>query len=76
MNEKMNVYVTIRPKVKSRELYERLTPYNANVTDIGDKVFVYLTTDLDGEVIGKILDICKEYGDCSVDAHSSKTDAP
>lgn len=76
MQDKMTVYVTIRPRVKSRELYERLLPYNANVTDVCDKVFVYLQVPIDGENVKKILDICKEYGDCSLDVHVPEQGEP
>lgn len=69
MQTKMDVYVTIKPRAKSRELYERLRQYGANVTDLGDTVYVYTKIDIREDSIGKILGICNEYGDCSVDAH-------
>ena len=76
MQTKMNVYVTVKPRVKSRELYERLLPYKANVTDIGDKVYVYTEIDIREDAIEHILKICKGYGDCSVDAHMVDEKAP
>ena len=69
MQTKMNVYVTVTPKCKSRELYERLQPYQANVIDLGSKVYVMTQIDIRENAIEKILKICHEYGDCSVDAH-------
>lgn len=69
MQTKMNVYVTITPATRSRELYERLQPFEANVTDLGDKVYVYTQIDIREDAVEKILKICHEYGDCSVDAH-------
>lgn len=68
MNTKMDVYITVKPKSKSRELYERLQPFKANVTDLGDKVYVYTEIDIREDAIEKILDICHEYGECEVNA--------
>ena len=73
---KMNVYITIESGIKSRELYERLLPFKANVTDMGDKVYVYMAIDLREDTIEKVLTICHEYGDCSVDAHMVKEKGP
>lgn len=72
MQTKMNVYITIKPRAKSRELYERLRCYDANVTDLGDKVYVYTTIDIREDAIEHITKICNEYGDCSVDAQMVK----
>ena len=72
MQTKMNVYVTVKPRVQSRELYEKLLPYKANVTDLGDKVYVYAEIDIREDAVEHILAICKEYGDCSVDASMVK----
>lgn len=74
MQTKMDVFITIVPKVESRELYERLAPYGADVTDLGTKVYVATKIDITEDKIEKIMDICKEYGDTSVEAHM--TDAP
>ena len=72
MQTKMKVYITIKPRAKSRELYERLRCYEANVTDLGDKVYVYTTIDIREDAIEHITKICREYGDCSVDAQMVK----
>lgn len=69
MQTKMDVFITIIPKVESRELYERLAPYKADVTDLGTKVYVATKIDITEDKIEKIMDICKEYGDTSVEAH-------
>lgn len=74
MQTKMDVFITITPKVESRELYERLAPYRADVTDLGTKVYVAAKIDITEDKIEKIMDICKEYGDTSVEAHMA--DAP
>lgn len=68
MNTKMKVFITVTPKSKSRELYERLQPFKANVTDLGDKVYVHTEIDIREDAIEKILTICHEYGDCEVNA--------
>ena len=68
MNTKMNVDITVTPKSRSRELYERLQPFKANVTDLGDKVFVDAEIDIREDTIEKIINICHEYGDCDIRA--------
>lgn len=73
MQTKMDVFITIVPKVKSRELYERLAPYKAAVTDLGAKVYVATKIDITEDEIEKIMNICKEYGDASVEAHMVDT---
>lgn len=70
----MNVVITIVPKVESRELCERLAPYGADVTDLGTEVSVAAKIDITEDKLEKIMNICKEYGDTSVEAHMS--DAP
>ena len=76
MQTKMNIYVTVKPRAKSRELYERLAPFKANVTDVGDTVYVYTQIDIREDAVEKILSICREYGECSVGASMVKEDAP
>lgn len=73
MQTKMDVFITIIPKVESRELYERLAPYKADVTDLGIKVCVATKIDITEDKIEKIMNICKEYGDTSVEAHMVDT---
>lgn len=73
MQTKMDVFITITPKVKSRELYERLAPYKADVTDLGTKIYVAAKVDITEDEIEKIMNICKEYGDTSVEAHMAAT---
>lgn len=70
----MNVFITIIPKVKNRELCERLSPYGVIVTDLGTEACVSVEIDITEDKIEKIMDICKEYGDTSVEAHM--VDAP
>lgn len=73
MQTKMNVYITIKPRAKSRELYDRLRQYDANVIDLGDKVYVTATIDIKEDFIEKIIKVCSEYGECSVDTYMEKT---
>lgn len=68
MNTKMEVYITVTPRSKSMELYERLQPFKANVTDLGDKVYVYTEIDIREDAIEKIMAVCRDYGDCEVNA--------
>lgn len=72
----MDVNITVKPRVKSRELYERLKSFNANVTDLGNVVYVYTKIDIREDAIEKILKICREYGDCSVDANMVEEKSP
>lgn len=72
MQASTNIYVMIRPRVNSRELYERLKPYNVSVTDLGNKVYVYTRIQLREADLKKVLEICNEYGDCYVDAQMAK----
>lgn len=73
MQTKMDVFITIVPKVESRELCERLAPYKADVTDLGTEVRVVAKIDITEDKIEKIIDICKEYGNTSVEAHMADT---
>lgn len=70
----MDISITITPKAKSRELRERLAPYSVDVIDLGTEVCVAAKIDITEDKIEKIMDICKEYGDTSVEAHM--VDAP
>lgn len=73
MQTKMDVFITIVPRVENRELHERLAPYKAVVTDLGTKVCVAAKIDITEDKIEKIMNICKEYGDTSVEAHMTAT---
>ena len=68
MQTKMKVYVTVKPRANSSELYERLLSFKANVTDLGDTIYVYTIIDIREDAIEKMLNICREYGECSVKA--------
>lgn len=69
MQTRMNVYVTIRPRANTCEMYERLIPFNADVIDLGNIIYVNTEIDIREDTIEKVLKICKEYGECSIDAH-------
>lgn len=76
MQTKMDIHITLKPRIKSRELCKRLAPFKANVTDLGDTVHVCTEIDIREDAIEKILKICKEYGEYSVDAKMVKKEAP
>ena len=67
MQTKMDVYITVPARFS--EISERLQPFEVKVTDLGTSVRVYAQIDIRNDAIEKILTICHEYGDCSVDAH-------
>jgi hypothetical protein len=69
MKTKMSVSIIVNGCVESRELYEELKTYGLNVIDIGNKALVYATIDIRDPDIESILQICKKYGDCEVEAH-------
>ena len=68
MRTTMSVSIVITGCTESYKLYERLEKYNANVTDLGDKVYVTLKIDIRNELIEKVLEVCHEFGDCEVNA--------
>lgn len=72
MQTKMSVLVTIPGPIDSRELYEDIKRYGANVTDMGAKVLVYCKIDIREDAIEKILTSCNKYGDCEVNAQMLK----
>lgn len=72
MNTKMTVLITIKGKIDSRDLYSKLARYGANVTDMIDKTFVFVTIDLRDDAIEHIIRICSEYGECNLEAHMAK----
>lgn len=74
MNTKMTVFITVKGKINSLELYERIKDYGANVTDLIDKTYVYAIIDIKEDAIEHILTICDEYGECDVEAHRVKED--
>ena len=75
MTTKMMVNITIRPHY-SYEIYNRLRPYRVDISDRGGIVQVSTTIDIREDTIEKILNICKEYGDCSIDARLVDEKAP
>lgn len=70
MNTKMSVLITLKGPIESKELYEDIKKYGANVTDMGEKVMVYVTIDIRNDAIEHIMTACHKYdNDCSVNAH-------
>lgn len=72
MQTKMDVFITITPRVKSLELYGELRPFRVNVTDVGDKVFVTAKIDIREDTLEYIINTCKEYGDIPIKAHMAE----
>ena len=72
MDTKMTIFITIKGEISSRELYSRLVKYNANVTDMISETYVYAVIDIRDDTIERILEVCKEYGDCKLEAHLIK----
>ena len=58
---KVSVFITIRGKIDSIELYEVLKGYGMNVTDLIDKTLVYATCSLEDAI--SVIEICSAYGD-------------
>ena len=69
MSTKMELNVTIKPKINSYEVFERLRPYGSRVMDLGDQVFITSEIEYDANLIEGILDVCKEYGECTIEAY-------
>lgn len=75
MNTKMSVLITLKGPIESKELYEDIKKYGANVTDLGEKVMVYVTIDIRNDAIEHIMAACHKYdNDCSVNAHMIQTE--
>lgn len=68
MNTKMSVHIVITPKAKNEELHNKLTKFDVDVINLGDKIHVSTEIDIREDAIEKILAICHEYGDCEVKA--------
>lgn len=71
MENHMTILITIHGDIDSADLYRRVGEY-AHVTDLGEKTFVYSLIDLREDIVERLIDICKEYGECEVDAHRVK----
>ena len=69
MQTKMKIVITVKGAIDSAKLYEELSPYNFNVTDMIDKTLVHATIDIREPIIEKALKICNLYGECDVEAH-------
>ena len=71
MNTKMTILITVYGDIDSADLYRRVCDV-AHVTDLGEKTFVYSRIDIREDTIEKLINICKEYGECTVDASRDK----
>jgi hypothetical protein len=76
MQTKMDIYVTIRPRKSNYELRRRLAFPEVNITEAADEIRVCARIDIRENTIEKILEVCNEYGDCSVYAHMVEEKEP
>lgn len=67
-----NIWVTIKTRINSLELYKRLQRFNANVTDLGDTVYIYAQIEASEILFEDFLGICREYGDLTVEAQMTR----
>ena len=68
---KVNIFITIKGKIDSFELYEVLKGYGMNVTDLIDKTLIYATCSLEDAI--SVIGICSAYGDFTAEVkHYSK----
>lgn len=76
MRTKMSVSIIVKGCTESKELCEELktTPYKLNTIDLGGKVLVYAYIDIRKPDIEDMLNICRKYGDCEVEAHLVEKD--
>lgn len=72
MNTKMSVSITIKPGIDSRGLYDKISQYGANVTDLGEKVFVTAQIDIREDAIEHIIAECRKCGEIDVEAKMVK----
>lgn len=80
MKTTMNVSIIIRPEYapgfKSIDLYNKLKPYNVNITDLGDKVYLFAIIDIRDDAIETIISTCKKCGECDIEAYMVDDKAP
>lgn len=72
MKTTMSVYITINSARDGEELYRRLKEFKANVIDLDDTIFVTLDIDIREDTIEKVIMVCKEYGECVIEAYIAK----
>lgn len=71
MTTQMTILITIHGQINSRELYDRVGDI-AHVTDFGDKTMVYSLIDIREDAVERLINTCKEYGECEIDANRVK----
>lgn len=73
MKTKMNISLILLPDDKenfnSEELYKKLKPYGVNVTDLGDKVYLFATVDIRNDAIETIICETRKHGYVDIEAY-------
>lgn len=62
---KKSIYIEIKGSIDSRKLWSEIFLYGINLTDTGDKTYIY--GNVDSEYIDKLISKCKEYGEVVID---------
>ena len=57
----MKLWLEIKGKIDSDELWARIESYDVNLTDMGNKSLVY--GDVSAWAIGQVVALCSLYGD-------------
>lgn len=82
MQTKMKINIILYPKsredFKSIDLYNKLKLYidDVNVTDLGEKVYIFATIDLTKSEVEFLISECKSHGECDIEAHAVTEEAP
>lgn len=58
---KKSIWIEIKGSIDSRKLWSEIFLYGINLTDTGDKTYVY--GNVDSEYIDELISKCKEYGE-------------
>lgn len=62
---KVSVFIQIKGRIDSRELYAAIEKYGMNVTDMGDAAVVYGDCEL--EEASRVFYVCGLYGDTTTE---------
>lgn len=82
MKTKMNVSIILYPDLESGfkgiDLYNRLKVYipDVNVTDLGEKVYIFATVDITNDAVESIIRETKKCGECDIEAYMVNDEAP
>lgn len=71
MKTKMDVKIKVTPRNIVDLLATDLSHLDTIVTELGGVIYVNAQIDLREDTIEKIIEICKKYGDCKLEAYLS-----